>query len=218
MSLRLARSTIACLPVALWRGRVIGTDCRPLPVLHVSSDNQEREQGSGEDYPTIRADQNEPCHRWQYIWQYVRFVYPYRRAASAPVGAAITGNGLRLCLHQGHRSHRPRGHRSLRHRPLPAHSGLARADPTVRVTTYRVVRFDLRCLDFRCLAAKPLTLLALGSAEYNTSDAGKCGLAALFAALYSPEFAVVSAHELPPASRRRAHCNHSRNAKLESYA
>jgi len=62
LSLRLARSTIACLPVALWRGRVIGTDCRLLLVLHVSSDNQEHEQGSGEDYPTIRAHQNKPCH------------------------------------------------------------------------------------------------------------------------------------------------------------
>jgi hypothetical protein len=73
---------------------VIGTDCRPLLVLHVSSDNQEHEQGSGEDYPTIRAHQNKPCHGWQYVWQYVRFVYPYRSAASAPVGTAITGNEL----------------------------------------------------------------------------------------------------------------------------
>jgi hypothetical protein len=176
MSLRLARSTIACLPVALWRGRVIGTDCRPLPVLHVSSDNQEREQGSGEDYPTIRADQNEPCHRWQYIWQYVRFVYPYRRAASAPVGAAITGNGLRLCLHQGHRSHRPRGHRSLRHRPLPAHSGLARADPTVRVTTYRVLSVRAGIDEYRSGASVSLpTFLPNKAAASSRTEWGHRG-------------------------------------------
>jgi Phage integrase family len=40
-------------PVALRRGRVIGTDCRLLPVLHVPSNNQEHEQGSSEDYPFV---------------------------------------------------------------------------------------------------------------------------------------------------------------------
>jgi hypothetical protein len=41
-------------------------------------------------------------------------------------GAAITGNGLPPCCRQGHRSRRPRGHRS-RHRRPPPHSG--HADP-----------------------------------------------------------------------------------------
>jgi hypothetical protein len=39
--------------VALRRGRVIGTDCRLLPVPHVPSNNQEHEQGSSEDYPFV---------------------------------------------------------------------------------------------------------------------------------------------------------------------
>ena len=73
--------------MALWRGRLIGTDCRPLLVLHVSSDNQEHEQGSGEDYPAIRAHQNP---------------MPPARPPKPP----------------------PRERRSLRHRPLPAHSRL----------------------------------------------------------------------------------------------
>jgi hypothetical protein len=44
-------------PVAHRRGRVIETDARRLLVLHVSSDDQEREQSS-EDYPNVGARQN----------------------------------------------------------------------------------------------------------------------------------------------------------------
>src|SRR5919197_976728 len=54
---RFAALTIACLPVALRRGRVIGTDCRRLLVLHVSSDDQEHEQGGGDDYPIFELHQ-----------------------------------------------------------------------------------------------------------------------------------------------------------------
>jgi hypothetical protein len=39
--------------MALRRGRVIGTNCRLLPVLHVPSKNQEHEQGCSEDYPFV---------------------------------------------------------------------------------------------------------------------------------------------------------------------
>jgi hypothetical protein len=54
---RFAALTIACLPVALRRGRVIGTDCRRLLVLHVSSDDQKHEQGGGDDYPIVELHQ-----------------------------------------------------------------------------------------------------------------------------------------------------------------
>jgi hypothetical protein len=43
---------------------------------------------------------------------------------ATPRLAAITGNGLPPCCRQGHRSRRPRGHRS-RHRRPPPHSGHA---------------------------------------------------------------------------------------------
>jgi hypothetical protein len=45
---------------------------------------------------------------------------------TAAAGAAITGNELPPCCHRGHRSRRPRGHRS-RHRRPPPHSGHADA-------------------------------------------------------------------------------------------
>jgi hypothetical protein len=47
--------------MALRCSRVIGTDSRQVPVLHVSSDNQEHEQGSGEDYPSIATHKNKLC-------------------------------------------------------------------------------------------------------------------------------------------------------------
>jgi hypothetical protein len=50
---------------------VIGTDCRRLLVLHVSSDDQEHEQGGGDDYLIVELHQfwhvGSICH------------YPYRR-------------------------------------------------------------------------------------------------------------------------------------------
>jgi hypothetical protein len=66
--------------MALRRGRVIGTNGWQLPVLHVSSDNQQHEQGGAEDYPFIELHQ---------FW-HVRYCLPLYREqlrASAPAGA-----------------------------------------------------------------------------------------------------------------------------------
>jgi hypothetical protein len=60
--------------MALRRGRVIGTDGWQLPVLHVSSDNQQHEQGGAEDYPFIELHQ---------FW-HVRSVCRYIESSSEP--------------------------------------------------------------------------------------------------------------------------------------
>jgi hypothetical protein len=60
--------------MALRRGRVIGTDGWQLPVLHVSSDNQQHEQGGAEDYPFIELHQ---------FW-HVRSVCRYLESSSEP--------------------------------------------------------------------------------------------------------------------------------------
>jgi hypothetical protein len=48
-------------PVALGRGRVIGTDCRQLLALHVANDDQEHEQGSSKNDPLIDLHRSNPC-------------------------------------------------------------------------------------------------------------------------------------------------------------
>jgi hypothetical protein len=51
------KPTRSASPMAHRRGRVIDTDARRLLVLHVSRDDQEREQGS-EDDPNVEAHQS----------------------------------------------------------------------------------------------------------------------------------------------------------------
>jgi hypothetical protein len=60
--------------MALRRSRVIGTDSRQFLVLHVSSDNQEHEQGSGEYYPSVATHQSKLCRGGQF-W-HVRSICP----------------------------------------------------------------------------------------------------------------------------------------------
>jgi hypothetical protein len=64
------------------------------PGVALSSDNQEHEQGSGEIIQLLERIRTSPATGGSTYGNTVRFVYPYRRAASAPVGAAITENEL----------------------------------------------------------------------------------------------------------------------------
>src|SRR5262245_15068697 len=100
---RFSAFTIVCLPVALWRGRVIGTDCRRLLVLHVSSDDQKHEQGGGDDYPIVELHQ---------FW-HVRSICHYVESSSEPRHPA--GGFLLLA------SAEPVGHDSAKYMPPMRH-------------------------------------------------------------------------------------------------
>jgi hypothetical protein len=86
--------------MALRRSRVVGTDSRQLLVLHVSSDNQEHEQRSGEDYPSVPTHQNNSAAgavlaRKVYLPLYIRLIAArsacrgWDETLRAPVGARV---------------------------------------------------------------------------------------------------------------------------------